>query len=74
MEEAQWVEQYNFSLYFSLTAIHYHIIATAMYIAKFQTTADRLIEINNVVAESIFIVTKHGSQLVSEKIRIRENR
>lgn len=74
MAEAQWVEQYNFSLYFLLMAIYYHIMATAMYIAKFQITADRLIEISNVVADSIVMVTKHGPQLVSEKIRIRENR
>jgi hypothetical protein len=34
LEEAQWVEKYNFSLYLLLTAIDYHIFSSAMYLSK----------------------------------------
>ena len=73
MEDAQWVEQYNFSLYLLLTAIDYHIMASAMYIAKFGISADALIKIKEKVMESIVMVTEYGPRLVRERIKINEN-
>jgi len=73
MEEAQWMEQYNFSLYLLLTAIDYHIIASAMYIAKFGINAEALIKIKEKVLDSIIMVTEYGPRLVSERIKIIEN-
>lgn len=73
MEEAQWIEQYNFALYLLLTAIDYHIEASAMYIAKFGINAEALIEIKKRVEESIVMVTDYGPQLVRERIKINKN-
>lgn len=69
MEEAQWIEQYNFSLYLILTAINHHIVASAMYIAKFSIKVDRLIECKHKIDESIILVIEHGPKLVKEKLK-----
>jgi hypothetical protein len=69
MEEAQWVEQYNFSLYLLLTAIDYHIYASAMYLAKFQISTVTLIAFKKQIIDSIALVTEHGPRLVKEKIK-----
>jgi hypothetical protein len=69
MEEAQLIEQYNFSLYLILTAIRYHIVASAMYLAKFSIKVDSLIECKSKIDESIVFVTEHGPRLVQEKIK-----
>lgn len=70
MEEAQWIEQYNFSLYLLLTAIDYHIMASAMYIAKFDISVNELLKCKEQIIESIVMVTEHGPRLVSEKIKV----
>lgn len=72
MEEAQWVEQYNFSLYLALTALDYHAIASAMYIAKFGIDAKEIIELKRGITESIVKVVEHGPRLVSEKLTFDE--
>lgn len=71
LAEAQMVEQYNFSLYMILTAIKYHIFASAMYIAKFGISATDLISLLNKINEAIFLVTEHGPRLISEKIKFQ---
>ena len=73
MEEAQWIEQYNFSLYLLLTAIDYHIMASAMYISKFKLNAKVLINYKKEIMKSIVMVTEHGPQLVIEKIKVNKN-
>lgn len=72
MEEAQWVEQYNFSLYLALTALDYHALASAMYIAKFGIDAKEIVELKHGITESIVKVMEHGPRLVSENIRVNE--
>ncbi|QKJ61139.1 DUF5677 domain-containing protein [Serratia fonticola] len=69
MEEAQWIEQYNFSLYMALIALDYHAFASAMYIAKFGINADEIIKLKNRVAESILNVVENGPRLILENIR-----
>ena len=68
MEDAQFVEQYHFSLYMLLTAIEYHVMASAMYIAKFEISAIELIAICHEVIENIILVTENGARAVTERI------
>lgn len=72
MEEDQWIEQYTFSLYLLLTAIDYHIMASAMYIAKFGINTKELIKMKNKIVESMVMVTEHGPELIIEKITINK--
>lgn len=72
MEEAQWVEQYNFSLYLSLTALGYHAMASAMYIAKFEIDAKEIIELKHRITDSIVKVVEYGPRLVSERMTYNE--
>lgn len=73
LEEAQWIEQYNFSLYLLLTAIDYHLLASAMYIAKFSISPDRIVEYKKEIMDSIILVAEHGSKMVSERIEVNES-
>jgi hypothetical protein len=73
LEEAQWVEQYNFSLYLLLTAIDYHIFASAMYLGKFNINSKELVKIKKAIMDSIVLVTEHGQKLVKARIRVNEN-
>ncbi|EME0096414.1 hypothetical protein VXI05_004523 [Vibrio parahaemolyticus] len=68
MEEAQWIEQYNFSLYLLLTALDYHITASAMYIARFNIKVDGLVQLKKEVIETMCLVIEQGPKLVREKI------
>lgn len=68
MEDAQWVEQYNFSLYLSLTSLRYHAMASAMYLAKYGIDAKAIIQLRQGVTDSIVKVIEHGPRLVSEKM------
>ncbi|EHK0035626.1 hypothetical protein KB973_004670 [Vibrio parahaemolyticus] len=68
MEEAQWIEQYNFSLYLLLTALDYHITASAMYIARFNIKGDGLVQLKKEVIETTCLVIEQGPKLVREKI------
>jgi hypothetical protein len=70
LDEAQIVEQYCFSLYMLLTAIQYHIRASAMYIAKFEINASDLMEIWKKTVDTAIAVIESGPQLISEKIKI----
>lgn len=72
MEEAQWFEQYNFSLYLSLTALQYHAVASAMYIAKFEIDAKEIVELNHRITDSIVKVVEYGPRLVSERMTCNE--
>lgn len=72
MEEAQWVEQYNFSLYLALMALNYHAMASAMYIAKFGINAKEIIELKHGITDSIVKVVEHGPRLLSENISFDE--
>ncbi|MFC3115552.1 DUF5677 domain-containing protein [Cellvibrio fontiphilus] len=73
MEEAQWIEQYNFSLYLALTALDYHAMASAMYIAKFGIDAKEIINLKHGINESIAKVVEHGPRLASEKMSVDLN-
>lgn len=68
MEEAQWIEQYNFSLYLSLTALNYHAMASAMYIARFGIDVKEIIELRQGITDSLVKVVEFGPRLVSEKM------
>lgn len=72
MKEAQWVEQYNFSLYLALTALDYHAFASAMYIAKFGIDAEEIVELRHGITESIAKIVEHGPRLVTENIIVNE--
>lgn len=72
VDEAQWIEQYNFSLYLALTALGYHAMASAMYIAKFGIDATEIISIKHGINDSIAKIVEHGPRLVSEKIYVNE--
>lgn len=73
LEEAQWVEQYNFSLYLLLTAFDYHILASAMYLGKFGINSNELVTMKNEIMGSIVLVTEHGQKSVKARIRVNEN-
>ncbi len=68
LEEAQMVEQYHFSLYMILTAIKYHIHASAMYIGKFEIKTGELMDLWHKTLETTEIVIEIMPELVSEKI------
>lgn len=68
MEDAQWIEQYNFSLYMALTALDFHTLASAMYIAKFGINTKEIMELKNSIIKSIIYVIENGFRQVSEKI------
>lgn len=72
MEEAQWIEQYNFSLYLALTALDYHAMASAMYIAKFGIDAKEIIKLKHGINNSIAKVVENGPRLASEKMSLDE--
>lgn len=71
LEEAQLIEQYNFSLYMILTSIKYHIFASSMYVAKFGINAIELIELCKEIVKAIVIVTEMSPHLIFEKISLR---
>jgi hypothetical protein len=71
MEEAQWVEQYNFSLFLLLTAIDYHIMASGMYLAKFGIDARPLLKFRKKVIEAQTLVTQNSPRHVSERIKVK---
>ncbi|MCL1058855.1 DUF5677 domain-containing protein [Shewanella gelidimarina] len=71
MEEAQWIEQYNFSLYLLLTALKYHITASAMYIAKFGIDVESLGQLTNKTVETITLVVERGPELIREQIQVK---
>lgn len=71
LNEAHFIEQYNFSLYMALIAMKYHIFASAMYIAKLEISAKPLIENYNKVVSAITLVTENGPRLVREKITVK---
>jgi hypothetical protein len=68
MEEAQWLEQYNFSLYLILRALDYQITASAMYVAKFNIKVDALIQLKKEVIETTTLVLEQGPEMVCERI------
>ena len=70
MEEAQWIEQYNFSLYMALTALDYHTFASIMYIAKFEIDVKEMIELKHSITNSILYIIDNGPRMISEKIKI----
>tara|TARA_R110000868_G_scaffold95941_10_gene263864 strand:+ start:2218 stop:3078 length:861 start_codon:yes stop_codon:yes gene_type:complete len=72
LEEAQMIEQYNFSLYLALTALDYHAFASAMYIARFGIDATEIIDLKHRITESTVKVVEHGPRLVSERIKVNE--
>jgi hypothetical protein len=71
LDEAHFIEQYNFSLYMTLMAIKYHIFASAMYIAKLEINAESLMEQYRKIMDSIILVTENGPRLIREKITIK---
>lgn len=71
LEEAQLVEQYNFSLFMILTALGYHVKAAAMYLAKFGISVDCVIDLYFKVMETISVVVESGPKLIKEQIKVR---
>ncbi|EIZ1170178.1 hypothetical protein MOV00_000252 [Vibrio vulnificus] len=71
MEEAQWIEQYNFSLYLMLRALDYQITASAMYVAKFNIKVDALVQLKKEVIETTSLVIEQGPELVRERITVK---
>jgi hypothetical protein len=68
LEEAQFIEQYTFSLYLMLTAIEFHVSASAMYLAKFNIDVAELAEIQKSLIETTVNATEHSAQLIKNKI------
>ncbi len=58
MADKIFIEQYNFSLYMNLMAIKYHVIASAMYLGKFDISTKPLREIHNELMSNIELVIK----------------
>jgi len=71
LDEAHFIEQYNFSLYMALMAIKYHIFASAMYVAKLGINAESLVNHYNKVIDAIILVTENGPRLVRENISFK---
>lgn len=73
LDEAHWYEQYFFSLYLALTAIDYHIMASAMYLSRFKIDAMPLIDMKKKVHEATENVVEHGAKTVRNQILVKEN-
>ena len=69
LAEAQLVEQYHFSLYLILTALDYHIFASAMYLAKFEIKVEELVKLKFKVQEAAVEVMENGQRVAKTKIR-----
>lgn len=70
MDEAIFIQQYNFSLFMSLTAIQYHIMATAMYIGKFEIDTKGLMSLYKDVLRFQVLVMENGPMHIRDKIYV----
>lgn len=71
LEEATFLEQYMFSLYMLLTALQYNVMATVMYVAKFNIKAEELISIWKDIVQEISNITEIGPEVISNKIKMK---
>lgn len=68
LEDARFIEQYYFSLYMVLTSIQFHIFASAMYIAKFEIKAKKLIDIYKKTTNLLIELTNSMEGAISKNI------
>ena len=74
LEEAQRIEQYNFSLYMILTALGYNVKSAAMYISKFDISSKTIIDLYFKVMETLSVVVENGPRMIKEQIKVSESK
>lgn len=70
MAEANFVERYHFALYMVLTAIQYHLLATALYLAKYAIPeAQQLMPLHKRIGEHIKEIATNTPDAISSLIK-----
>lgn len=64
--EQLYMQQYLFTQYMTLLALHYHVMASSMYLSKFNIDVTPLLEIHKEINENIMLVTKNKKRLILE--------
>ncbi|QHG91412.1 hypothetical protein CVO_05995 [Sulfurimonas sp. CVO] len=72
LEKANFIQQYHFSLYMVLTCVQFHIFASAMYIAKFEISAKKLIDIYKKSTNILIEFTDSMEETISQHITVNE--
>ena len=74
LTEANFIQQYNFSMYMLITCVQFHIFATAMYIAKFEINAKKIVDIykktTNLLVEFTDTMDKTVAQYITVKTEV----
>lgn len=70
LEDALFIEQYNFSLYMLLMVIKYHVVASAMYLGKFTIDVKDIISLFGEIEKNIILVMEQTPDLINDKISI----
>ena len=72
LEEANFIEQYHFSLYMVLTCVQFHIFASAMYIAKFEINAKKLMDIYKKSTNILIELTDNMEETIAQYTTVKE--
>lgn len=72
LEKANFIEQYQFSLYMVLTCVQFHIFASAMYIAKFEINAKKLMDIYKKSTKILIEFTDSMEETITQHIAVKE--
>ena len=73
LENANFREQYYFSLYMVLTSIQFHIFASAMYIAKFDIKAKKIIDVYKKTTNLLLELTDDMEEAITQNVTVKPN-
>jgi hypothetical protein len=71
LAEANFIQQYNFSLYMIIICVQFYILATAMYIAKFEINAKKLVDIYTKTTNLLMEFTDTMDKAVAQYITVK---
>ena len=64
--EHLYMQQYIFTQYMNLLALHYHVRASAMYLTKFNIDVTVLLEIHEEVTDNVILIAENKKRLILE--------
>lgn len=70
LELGNLTQLYRFSLYMVYSAIRYHVLATAMYIAKFEIKVTKLIELHCEILSATQQITEETPDLIRKNMKL----
>jgi len=73
LADANFREQYYFSLYMVITSIKFHIFASAMYIAKFDIKAKKIIDVYKKTTTLLIELTDNMEKEITQNITVKTN-